>query len=90
MTLPEVHPARPEVNGFCFSEEYGMTLGQATEMAKTGHVFATEFRGVCEGRESNFSGSLIAKDWSDATKEADRRGLGEKVVGIMRCYEGLE
>lgn len=85
MKLPEIHPDKPvTLDGFCFDETYGLTASDATRMGKTGYVFTTDFRGICEGKESNFGGNLIASSWEEARKEADRRGLGETIRGQLR------
>ena len=81
--LPNVHPERPEVDGFCFSETAGYSLGQINRMAKTGKIWLTEFRGVCQGRISNFGGQIIADSQEEAEEEAKRRGLGEMVCGVL-------
>lgn len=81
--LPNVHPDRPEVDGFCFGETAGYSLDQINRMAKTGKIWLTEFRGVCEGRISRFGGQIIAETREEAEAEAKRRGLGETVSGAL-------
>lgn len=83
MKLPEVHPDRPEVDGFCFVETDGYAPDQINRMASTGQVWLTEFRGRCEGRESRFGGQVIAPSEREAEEECRRRGLGEIVVGRL-------
>lgn len=81
-----VHRDRPEIDGFCFDETAGLDLKAINALAQTGHVFVTEFRARChDGTPATFGGALIATDWTEATAEAQRRGLGETVLGILHC-----
>lgn len=79
-----IHPDRPEINGFCFSELAGFSAVHADAMARTGAVWVTEFRARGhDGVEAVYGGNLIAVDRGAAEEEAKRRGLGETVKGRL-------
>lgn len=80
-----VHPERPEIDGFCFDETAGLALNGINAMLSTGQVFLTQFRATNQaGEVHTYGGSLIAIDFEDARQEAQRRGLGETVSGVLR------
>ena len=63
------------------AKEAGYDERQKNRLCATGHIWATEFAGVCESRQAKFGGTLIAASREEANAEAERRGLGETVLG---------
>lgn len=91
MAVPgPVHPTRPEVAGFCFSETHGFGDAYVNRLAAKGKVWVTRFRALThDGRVAMFGGDLIAETYSEAEAEAKRRGLGEVVVGTLEMVGRL-
>lgn len=77
-----VEPNRPFINGKCFDDLWHFSGAHRHLMIERGVVFLTEF----EYGGKDYGGSVIATDASAAAEIAGRRGLNEKIVGVM-CEE---
>lgn len=52
-------------------------------IAATGEAWLTEFAGRGDDAGARMGGSIIAPDLASAEAAADRRGLGETVIGQL-------
>lgn len=74
----------PIIDGFCFSDLHGYSDEEVNSLAASGNVYCTTFKAMTsDGQVATFGGTIIAESWDQATEEAERRGLGEVVEGVV-------
>lgn len=74
-----VEAARPFIDEKSFDDLWLFSVAHRHLLIERGVVFLTEFE--YGGKE--YGGSIIATDASAAAEIAGRRGLNEKIVGVM-------
>lgn len=76
----KIHASLPIADGTCFDDTAEMDPRSINALAACGVVFLTSFR-ADDGRI--FGGVIIAAHMDAARAAADRRGLGETVLGPL-------
>jgi hypothetical protein len=76
----KIHASLPIADGICFDDTAEMAPRSINVLAACGVVFPTSFR---TDDDRIFGGVIIAAHMDAAQAVADRRGLGEKVLGSL-------